>query len=136
MTPVPSEDLGIDNEVDLIEIRKRIRNAAAELGFGVTDVTRIVTASSELARNVYLYAQRGRVRMVGVQVGGRQGLELCFIDEGPGIEDLDQAMRPGFSTSRGLGLGLPGVRRLMDEMEIETVVGRGTTITVRKWLGR
>lgn len=123
----------VESEGDIVTVRRKIRDSAKELGFGLTDVTRIVTAASELTRNITLYAGSGEVRWEAVSSSGTQGIELVFQDRGPGIPDIELAMEEGYTTSGGLGLGLPGAKRLMDEMEIETEVGRGTKITVRKW---
>ncbi len=112
-----------------------MRIVATELGFSVTDVTRIVTAASELTRNIYQYAGSGVMRWCVLAEGGR-GFELVFEDAGPGIADVGRALEPGFTTGKGLGLGLPGARRLMDEMDIRSVPGTGTTVRVRKWLRR
>ncbi len=108
---------------------------AAALGFRIIDQTRLATVCSELARNVVKYAKRGRM-IAGPLAGpaGRQGLRLIFEDEGPGIPDIEAAMRDGFSTGRGLGKGLPGSRRLVDDFRIESEVGRGTRVTVVRWL--
>ena len=125
----------ISAELDIVAVRQAMRQAAAGLGFGVTDTTRIVTAASELARNVFLYAGTGEMQWHALNANGRTGLELVFADRGPGIADVEQALEPGYTSSKGLGLGLPGTRRLMGEMEIESEAGRGTTVTVRKWLG-
>jgi serine/threonine-protein kinase RsbT len=103
------------------------------LGFGITDVTRIITAVSELARNVFLYAGSGVVRWRVLNGSDKVGIELIFEDHGPGIADIDQAMRAGYTSGGGLGLGLPGAGRLMDEMEIQSEAGKGTKITVKKW---
>ncbi len=124
----------IQSEGDIVAARKAIRQAAAALGFGITDVTRIVTAASELTRNIYQYARSGVMRWRPLHEAGRVGLELTFEDHGPGIPDVSRAMEPGFSTGRGLGMGLPGAKRLMDEMSIQSTVGKGTTVQVRKWL--
>lgn len=126
-------DVVIYSERDIVGVRKAVRFAATALGFGLTDVTRIVTAASELARNIVCYAGSGRLRWCGLDAGDRVGLELIFEDRGPGIADLAQAMQDGYTSGRGLGLGLPGTKRLMDEMEIQSTVGQGTTVTVRKW---
>jgi serine/threonine-protein kinase RsbT len=127
-------ELPIGSEADIVMARRAVREVAAGLGFGIIDVTRIVTAASELTRNIYHYAGSGLVRWRPLDEAGRTGLELTFADHGPGIPDLEKAMEPGFSTGRGLGMGLPGAKRLMDEMTIESQVGRGTTVQVRKWL--
>ncbi len=123
----------IETESDILTARKRIREAASALGFNLTDVTRIVTAASELRRNIFHYAGSGIMRWHQVGRDGRTGLELIFEDRGPGIADIDQAMEMGFSTGRGLGMGLPGAKRLMDEMTIESTPGVGTIVRVRKW---
>jgi serine/threonine-protein kinase RsbT len=123
----------VESEGDIVTVRRAVRDAAKGVGFGVTDLTRIVTAASELTRNIYLYAGSGEVRWRELNAGRASGIELVFEDQGPGIGDLDLALEQGYSTSGGLGLGLPGAKRLMDEMEIETEVGRGTRVVVRKW---
>ena len=124
----------IESESDIVTARKVVRDAATALGFGITDVTRIVTATSELTRNIYHYAKSGVMRWRVLNGGDGVGLELTFEDHGPGIPDVPKAMEMGFSTGKGLGMGLPGSKRLMDEMTIESTVGQGTTVLVRKWL--
>jgi serine/threonine-protein kinase RsbT len=119
---------------DIVEARLASRSLAADVGFGGSDLVMIATAVSEVARNIIEYAKRGDVVLSVVLNNSRRGLEVVARDQGPGIADIEQAMREGFSTSRGLGLGLPGSRRLMDEFRIESQLGRGTTITMRKWL--
>ena len=104
------------------------------VGFRTTDVIRIVTATSELARNITLYAGSGVMRWNCMAPPEGPGIELVFADEGPGIADVEQAMQPGYTSHRGLGLGLPGAKRLMDEMELHSEPGAGTTIVLRKWL--
>jgi serine/threonine-protein kinase RsbT len=123
----------IVDESHIVTVRKTIRNAAANIGFGTTDVTRIVTAGSELARNVFHYAGKGVMRWSEIEKGDAVGIQLVFEDQGPGIANLEQAMEPGYSTSGGLGMGLPGTQRLMDEMQVQSQIGKGTTVTVRKW---
>jgi len=124
----------IGSESDIVLARKLVRDFATELGFSLTDVTRIVTAASELTRNIYHYAGSGLMRWRPLSEGGHAGLELIFEDQGPGIPDVDKALEAGFSTGKGLGLGLPGSKRLMDEMTIESHLGQGTVVGVRKWL--
>jgi serine/threonine-protein kinase RsbT len=126
----------IKSEDDIVAARKAVRNAAEALGFGITDVTRIVTAASELARNIFLYAGSGIMRWRRFDTDSAAGIELKFEDKGPGIADIEQAIEEGYSTGGGLGLGLPGAKRLMNEMEINSHAGRGTIVTVRKWLKR
>ena len=134
MASTGTGDLCIESESDVVGARRIVRDAAIQLGFSQTDVTRIVTAASELARNTFKYAGGGVMRCRGVENGSRSGLELQFEDHGPGIPDVSLAMENGYSTSGGLGLGLPGAKRLMDEMEIESQPGTLTVVTVRKWL--
>ena len=126
-------EVRIDSESDIVAARRIVRTTAMAMGFGVTDVTRIVTAASELTRNVFRYAGSGVMRWRAVKDGEVAGLELTFEDQGPGIPDLKQALEVGYTTKGGLGLGLPGAKRLMDEMEIESEVGMGTRVTVKKW---
>lgn len=133
MSPAADGELAIRTESDIVAARRAVRDAAMRIGFAVTDVTRIVTAASELARNAYKYGGGGTVRWRQVDACGRIGIELQFIDEGPGIADVALALQEGYSTGRGLGLGLPGAKRLMDELEVHSVVGAGTTVTVKKW---
>ena len=123
----------IETEGDIVAARQVVRAVAAEAGFNATDVTRIVTAASELARNIFQYAGKGAMEWRRLQADASLGLELRFQDEGPGIADVNQALEEGYSSGRGLGLGLPGARRLMDEMDIRSEPGRGTTVIVRKW---
>ena len=131
-------DLAIDieSEGDIISARKSARRAAELLGFGITDVTRIVTAASALARNSFVHAGSGIMQWRQLDEGGTIGLELKFEDHGPGIANVEQVMGMGHSSRSGLGGGLPGVKRLMDEMEIKSQIGIGTIVTVRKWLRR
>ncbi len=129
----PAVELSIKTETDIVLARRAVREAATALGFGVTDTTRIVTAASELARNIVKYAGQGTLEGHTLTGPGRIGLELRFIDRGPGIPDVAKALEMGFSTSGGFGMGLPGARRLMDEMDITSTVGVGTTVVLRKW---
>jgi serine/threonine-protein kinase RsbT len=123
----------IDSDVDIVLARQEGRALAAELKFPATDLVRIATAISELARNVLSYAQRGEIRLQAVHCAGKCGVVIVAHDEGPGIPNITQAMQDGYSTSGGLGLGLPGVRRLMDDFHITSTSGIGTTVTVTKW---
>ena len=125
--------VAINSDQDIILARQKGRALAAELGFGASDATLIATAISELARNIVSYARRGEIALKIVNGAGRQGLSIVASDRGPGIPDIRQALRDGFSTSGSLGMGLPGVRRLMDEFEITSSPGRGTTVAVKKW---
>ena len=123
----------IRSDRDIVDARHQGRSLAASLRFSSTDSTLIATVISELARNIVSYARRGEIRLRAVNGSDRRGLEVVAHDEGPGIPDVAQALRDGFSTSGSLGLGLPGVMRLMDDFHIDSVEGRGTTVTVRKW---
>ncbi|WP_050182179.1 anti-sigma regulatory factor [Domibacillus robiginosus] len=124
----------IINEWDIVAARQLGRNVAKELGFGTVDQARITTAISELARNIYLYAGQGEITIEKVENGAKKGMTIVSRDEGPGIPDLRKVMEDGFSTSGGLGAGLPGVKRLMDEFSIESTPGEGTLIQSVKWL--
>ncbi|HEV8201667.1 MAG TPA: anti-sigma regulatory factor [Candidatus Polarisedimenticolia bacterium] len=131
---VQEERVAILSDSDVVRARQVGRTLAASIGFSATDQALIATAISELARNIVLYARSGEVRVDTLTNGGRRGLIVVARDDGPGIPDVERALEPGFSTSGGLGLGLPGVRRLMDEIKVESKRGRGTTVTARKWL--
>lgn len=124
----------IQTEWDIVAARQLGRNEAKSTGFGTVDQARITTAISELARNIYLYAGKGRIEIESIKVGQRAGLLIIASDEGPGISDLQKVMEDGYTTSGGLGAGMPGVKRLMDDFRVETEVGIGTTITATKWL--
>jgi serine/threonine-protein kinase RsbT len=125
--------LPIDRDGDVVTARQKGRELAAQIGFGGSDLTIIATAISELARNIIVYAKRGEISLSIVERNGTRGVLVIARDEGPGIPNIEQAMRDGFSTAGSLGLGLPGARRLMDEFEIASTVGQGTTVTMRKW---
>ena len=125
--------MGINSDQDIVAARQRGRALATELGFSTGDATLIATAISELARNIVSYARKGDITLKIVHASSRQGVLIIASDSGPGIRDIPQALRDGFSTSGSLGLGLPGVRRLMDEFEITSKPGRGTIVTVKKW---
>jgi serine/threonine-protein kinase RsbT len=125
--------VAINSDQDIVLARQKGRALAAEFGFAPGDATLIATAISELARNIVSYAHKGQVTLKIVNSTSRQGLSIIASDEGPGIPDISQAMRDGFSTSGSFGMGLPGVRRLMDEFEITSRPGKGTTVTVKKW---
>ena len=125
--------MGINSDQDIVAARQRGRALATELGFSTGDATLIATAISELARNIVSYARKGDITLKIVQASSRQGVLIIASDSGPGIRDIPQALRDGFSTSGSLGLGLPGVRRLMDEFEITSQPGKGTMVAVKKW---
>lgn len=125
--------LAIAADVDVVQARLQGRELAAGAGFSTGDQTVIAAAISEIARNILNYAKRGEITLRLVPNGDRQGVEVIARDAGPGIPDIARAMQDGYSTSGGLGLGLPGARRLMDEFEVTSVVGEGTTVTMKKW---
>jgi len=127
------ERIVIASENDIVTARRRGRELAAEGGFSGSDLTVIATAISELARNIVAYARAGEMTLRVIRRGDRSGLLVIARDEGPGIDDVSLVMQDGFSTGRSLGLGLPGAKRLMDEFEIASELGRGTTITMTKW---
>jgi serine/threonine-protein kinase RsbT len=133
--PVESEErIAIESDADVVIARQRARALAAQLDLTSTDQTLLATAISELARNITTYAVRGEV-LVGVVRGdnGRRGVRVVARDDGPGIEDIQLALTDGYTTGNGLGLGLPGARRLVDEFDIQTAPGQGTTVTLVKW---
>lgn len=123
----------VKEELDIVTARQAGRELSRSLGFSIVDLTRITTAISELARNIILYADSGTVTIETINQADILGIEIIAQDNGPGIADVDKAMEDGFSTSNGLGAGLPGVRRLMDDFEIKTEVDKGTTIRIVKW---
>ena len=128
--------IDLATESDIVRARQTARTRAQQLGFGPIDQSRIATAVSELARNVLRYATggQGRVLIRDLQTEqGRAGIEVVVQDDGPGMDDPDAAMRDGYTTGRGMGLGLPGTKRLMDEMVLDSALGKGTTVTIRKW---
>jgi serine/threonine-protein kinase RsbT len=132
-----AEVIPLAHEEDIVTARQRAREISRELGFGAVDQSRIATAVSELARNVLRYARGApgdvRIRALNEPSPERVGMEVVVHDEGPGIPDVHAALRDGYTSGGGLGLGLPGARRLMDELTIDTAKGRGTTVTIRKW---
>ena len=128
-----SDRRAIQSSDDVVGIRQTVRQRAVELGFSLIDQTKIVTAASELARNTVQYGGGGHVVVEAIEEGGRRGLRLTFEDRGPGIADIDLAMRDGYSSGGGLGLGLSGARRLSNEFHIDTRPGEGTSITIVRW---
>jgi serine/threonine-protein kinase RsbT len=125
--------VAINSDQDIVTARQKGRALAIELGFSTGDATLIATSISELARNIVSYARKGEIILEVVHGSSKLGISITASDRGPGIWDIRQAMKDGFSTSGSLGLGLPGVRRLMDEFEISSEPGRGTIVTVKKW---
>ena len=117
----------------MVSARQAVRSWAVELGFSLVDQTKLVTAASELARNTLIYGGGGTVQMEVIEEGGRRGIRLTFEDRGPGIPDLELALRDGYTSGNGLGLGLGGARRLVNDFEISSTVGEGTRIRVTRW---
>lgn len=125
--------VAIREDGDIVTARQAGREVAAELGFSLTDQTVIATAISEVARNILEHASSGEVRIAELRERKRHGIVIVARDDGPGIPDVGRALQDGFTTGRGLGMGLPGAKRLMDELAVESTVGRGTTVRMVKW---
>ncbi|MEV6843788.1 ATP-binding protein [Actinoplanes sp. NPDC051411] len=125
--------LEVTTDQDVVRVRQLVRTEAVAVKLSLVDQTKLVTAASELARNTLVYGGGGTVEVSRVDNGRRQGIRIVFSDDGPGIADLDLAFTDGYTTGGGLGLGLSGARRLVDEFDIDTTVGQGTSITVIKW---
>ena len=132
MTVLSSESVPVLSEADIVAVRRRVRETAAKLGFSLVDQTKVVTAASELARNTLIHGKGGEMQLITLN-GPRVGLQLKFEDRGPGIADVPLALRDGFTTGSGLGLGLGGAKRLVNEFEITSRPGEGTTVTVTRW---
>jgi serine/threonine-protein kinase RsbT len=126
--------VAIERDMDIVTARQKGRALALATGFSRTDQTIIALAISEIARNIISYAQRGKITLWRVDEGGRRGVVIVARDDGPGIPDIELAMRDGYSTANSLGVGLPGAKRVMDDFELVSALGRGTTITMKKWL--
>lgn len=133
MTIAKTDVVPVRTEHDIVLARQQVRKLAQELSFGLVDQTKMVTAASELARNTVIYGGGGEMRWEVLSDGGRRGLRLHFIDQGPGIPDLGQALTDGWTSGSGMGLGLSGAKRLVNEFEIDTAPGRGTRVTVTRW---
>jgi serine/threonine-protein kinase RsbT len=133
MVTLNKETMLVLREIDVIPFRNRIKEMAVKIGMGLVNQTKLITAASELARNMLKYAKGGKVFIEVISKGRENGIRLVFKDEGPGIPDINLAMKDGFSTGKSLGLGLPGTKRLVSEFQIESEVGKGTTVTVIKW---
>jgi serine/threonine-protein kinase RsbT len=123
----------IVREQDVVPFRNRVREYAVRIKMGLVNQTKLITAASELVRNMLNYAKGGRIRIEIVSKGRDNGIRLTFVDTGPGIDNIDLAMKDGWSTGKSLGLGLPGARRLVNEFNIQSQTGKGTTITIIKW---
>ncbi len=132
--PMPrDETLSLRSSEDVVQVRQAVRAAAVDLRFSLVDQTKIVTAASELGRNTLDYGGGGTVRLQVLQDGGRRGIRLTFEDKGPGITDIERALKDGYTTGGGLGLGLGGARRLSSEFSIDSRPGEGTRVTIARW---
>ena len=129
----PVEEVTLKTGEDVVRLRKSVRERAVATGFNLVEQTKIITAASELGRNTIQYGGGGRARIQTLLNGSRRGLRLEFVDEGPGIADIQQALQDGFTTGGGLGLGLSGAKRLSDEFEIDSAPGKGTRVAIVRW---
>ena len=127
------DEMAVVKEQDVVPFRNRVREYAVRIKMGLVNQTKLITAASELVRNMLRYANGGKIRIEIVSKGRDNGIRLTFADTGPGISNIDQAMKDGFSTGKSLGLGLPGAKRLVNEFNIQTETGKGTTVTIIKW---
>ena len=133
MNNVEAKTLALKSSEDVVRMRQAVREYAIELGFGLVDQTKLVTAASELARNAIIYGGGGEVKVETLTEGERRGIGLTFSDRGPGIADIQQALKDGYTSGNGLGLGLGGAKRLSNEFHIVSEVGVGTRITIKRW---
>ncbi|WP_256973223.1 anti-sigma regulatory factor [Nostoc sp. T09] len=133
MTMQKTETINIQSSADVVLVRQAVRQFAVEIGFGLVDQTKIVTAASELARNTLDYGGGGTAKLETLQEGRRRGLRLTFEDQGPGIPNIELALKDGFTTGSGLGMGLGGAKRLANEFEIQSAVGEGTRVKIVRW---
>ena len=127
------DEMAIIKEQDVVPFRNRVKEVAVKIKMGLVNQTKLITAASELVRNMLRYANGGKILIEVVSKGRNNGIRLTFIDKGPGIADINQAMKDGYSTGKSLGLGLPGARRLADEFTMQSEVGKGTSVTIIKW---
>ena len=134
MEVLRNERMPVKSEEDVVRVRQVVRQWAVQMRFGLVDQTKIVTAASELARNALIHGGGGEVELASIQNDKSKGLQLTFSDNGPGIADISQAMTDGYTTGTGLGLGLSGSKRLMNDFDIDSAPGKGTRITVIKWI--
>lgn len=128
-----NESMKIEREQDVVPFRNRVREYAVKIGMSIVNQTKLITAASELVRNMLKYAGGGVATIEVISEGRNSGIRLLFIDKGPGIENISNAMKDGFSTGKSLGLGLPGAKRLVNEFDIKSKPGEGTTVSVLKW---
>lgn len=135
MPEATAESLPVATSNDVVRVRQLVRNRAMSLGFSLVEQTKLVTAASELARNMIDYGGGGAMTVQSLQNGSRVGLKLIFSDDGPGIADIERALQDGYTTGKGLGLGLGGARRLSNEFEIRSSPGQGTVVAITRWKG-
>lgn len=133
MSVSKTDTLPLENEQDIVLARQAVRKLAQELVFSLVEQTKFVTAASELARNTVIYGGGGTMKWEVILDGGKKGLRLTFLDDGPGIPDLELAMTDGWTSGHGLGMGLSGAKRLVNDFEIETAPGRGTRVVITRW---
>jgi serine/threonine-protein kinase RsbT len=133
MPVTKSETQPVRQEGDIVLVRQKVRKWSMEIACSVVDQTKVVTAASELARNLLIYGGGGDVLLEQLQQGMRKGLKLSFVDQGPGIPDIDQALKDGYTSGKGMGLGLGGAKRLVNDFEIHSEVGKGTRVIITKW---
>jgi serine/threonine-protein kinase RsbT len=127
------DSLSIQKEQDVVPFRNRVKEYAVKIGMSLVNQTKLITAASELVRNMLKYAGGGSILIEVISKGRENGIRLTFVDRGPGIKDIQLAMKDGFSTAKSLGLGLPGAKRLVNEFDIKSTPGKGTTVTIIKW---
>lgn len=133
ITVLNKDKVFVKKEQDVVPFRNRVKEYAVRIGMGLVNQTKLITAASELVRNMLRYADGGEILIEVITKGRENGIRLTFADKGPGIADVDAAMKDGFSTGKSLGLGLPGAKRLVSEFEIKSTLGKGTTVIVVKW---
>ena len=133
MSPIKTETLQVTGESNIVSVRQAVRRLALEIKLSLVDQTKIVTAASELARNLLVYGGGGEVVLEIIRSGTRAGLRVQFVDQGPGIPDVEQALRDGYTSGSGMGLGLGGARRLVNEFEIDSAPGKGTRVSIIRW---
>jgi serine/threonine-protein kinase RsbT len=133
MTTINKEEFVVAREQDVVPFRARVKEAAVKIGMGILNQTKLITAASELVRNLLKYGGGGTVGIESINNGRENGIRLTFVDKGPGIPDINLAMKDGYSTGKSLGLGLPGTKRLVNEFNIQSAIGQGTTVTIIKW---
>lgn len=133
ITILNKDKIAVVREQDVVVFRNRVKEYAVKIGMGLVNQTKLITAASELVRNMLRYGNGGETLIEVISTGRENGIRLTFTDKGPGIPDIDKAMKDGFSTGKSLGLGLPGAKRLVSEFDIKSVVGAGTTVTITKW---